>query len=661
MAESTQTRPGIDTAVERIAELLREARERTIRLIGAAFGRRPAHSARSADESRSSGISATSRTSRSSGSTGTCTARWSSARCRASTTRSSIRGAYVVPRPPRPRRGARDPRRSASARARRSSRRSISRPAMRCCETDTCTRWSRSTSTSITRRSCRRCSSSSANRIVRRECRAVPQPAYRRRGRLDGAFPGGACRSARTTAAWRTTTSGRSTWSSFARSASTSRPSQRRSISSSWRTAGTVVASSGATRAGRGRRPSAPIHRNTGRVMDRRGTSRMFDRTGPVDPRRPVCHVTYHEAEAYARWAGKRLPNEFEWEAAASFDPAHGRAPRCSRGANDAWTRDDANLDQLSFDTAPVGAYPLNVSPLGCYGMIGDVWEWTSSDFAGIPATRRSRIPSTRKCFSERTTRCSAAARSPRAPAPSATRSATGTTPFAARSSAAFGAHPMTSIAGRSDASFRAELLRDVAWRASAPAEGAAAEVLLRSPRLGAVRRDHAAARVLPDANGARAARLLEHAAHGRAAARARSSSSGRAAPTRRACCSTPWWTRRAARCMCRSTSARSFLDDAAARLREEYPTLGIEPRRRRHRRPARPRSAHLPRPALIAFLGSTIGNFDAAGRACAPRERRARHASRRPVPARRRPAKEPGDHRGRVQRRARASRRNSI
>ena len=126
--------------------------------------------------------------------------------------------------------------------------------------------------------------------------------------------------------------------------------------------------------------------------------SRMFDRTGLVDPRRPVCHVTYHEAEAYARWAGKRLPNEFEWEAAASFDPATGEH-RLFPWGNEPWTPDKANLDQLSFDTAPVGAYPLNVSPVGCYGMIGDVWEWTSSDFAGYPGYQTFPYPEYSEVF----------------------------------------------------------------------------------------------------------------------------------------------------------------------------------------------------------------------------------------------------------------------
>jgi iron(II)-dependent oxidoreductase len=112
--------------------------------------------------------------------------------------------------------------------------------------------------------------------------------------------------------------------------------------------------------------------------------TRSMDRSGPVDPRRPVCHVSFHEADAYARWAGKRLPNEFEWEIAASWDEARG-ARRDYPWGDEPSTHRLANVDQLSFETAPIGAYARNVSPLGCYGMIGDVWEWTSSDFAGYP------------------------------------------------------------------------------------------------------------------------------------------------------------------------------------------------------------------------------------------------------------------------------------
>jgi iron(II)-dependent oxidoreductase len=117
---------------------------------------------------------------------------------------------------------------------------------------------------------------------------------------------------------------------------------------------------------------------------DRRWMTRVMDRSAPVDPRHPVSHVCYHEAEAYARWAGKRLPTEIEWEAAASWDPAAG-AKRIFPWGDEPASPELANLDQLGFGTAPVGVYPRNVSPIGCYGMIGDVWEWTSSSFGPWP------------------------------------------------------------------------------------------------------------------------------------------------------------------------------------------------------------------------------------------------------------------------------------
>lgn len=112
--------------------------------------------------------------------------------------------------------------------------------------------------------------------------------------------------------------------------------------------------------------------------------TRTMDVERPLDLTRPVCHVCYYEAEAFAAWAGKRLPNEFEWEVAASWNPSTERAQSFPWGDAPADAH-LANIDQLAFDTAPIGTFDRNVSPLGCYGMIGDVWEWTSSDFGPYP------------------------------------------------------------------------------------------------------------------------------------------------------------------------------------------------------------------------------------------------------------------------------------
>jgi iron(II)-dependent oxidoreductase len=112
--------------------------------------------------------------------------------------------------------------------------------------------------------------------------------------------------------------------------------------------------------------------------------TRSMDRVTAINPDVPVCHVCYYEAEAFANFAGKRLPTEIEWEAAASWDPATGSKRRYPWG-EDPPTTELANLDQLAFEPAPIGAYPGNLSPIGCYGMIGDVWEWTASDFSGYP------------------------------------------------------------------------------------------------------------------------------------------------------------------------------------------------------------------------------------------------------------------------------------
>ncbi|MEO7085567.1 MAG: ergothioneine biosynthesis protein EgtB [Gemmatimonadaceae bacterium] len=125
---------------------------------------------------------------------------------------------------------------------------------------------------------------------------------------------------------------------------------------------------------------------------------RVMERTSAVDAMHPVCHVCFHEAEAFARFAGKRLPTEAEWETAASWDSAEGRA-RVFPWGNEPATPAHANVDQLSFGTAPVGSYEKNWSPLGCYGMIGDVWEWTSSDFAAYPGYQTFPYPEYSEVF----------------------------------------------------------------------------------------------------------------------------------------------------------------------------------------------------------------------------------------------------------------------
>lgn len=98
----------------------------------------------------------------------------------------------------------------------------------------------------------------------------------------------------------------------------------------------------------------------------------------------PVQHVSYFEAQAYAAWAGARLPTEIEWEKACAWDPVVGARRRYPWGAADP-SADLANLGGGALRPAPVGAYPDGASAYGVHQLLGDVWEWTSSPLRPWP------------------------------------------------------------------------------------------------------------------------------------------------------------------------------------------------------------------------------------------------------------------------------------
>lgn len=98
----------------------------------------------------------------------------------------------------------------------------------------------------------------------------------------------------------------------------------------------------------------------------------------------PVCHVSFFEASAFAKWAGKRLPTEAEWEKAATTSSS-GERQKFPWG-NDAVDQSKGNLFENGlWAPAAIGAFPDGDNPLGCHQLIGDVWEWTTSDYVPYP------------------------------------------------------------------------------------------------------------------------------------------------------------------------------------------------------------------------------------------------------------------------------------
>jgi len=111
---------------------------------------------------------------------------------------------------------------------------------------------------------------------------------------------------------------------------------------------------------------------------------RHFDTLVPLPPHHPILHVNAHEAEAYCRFAKRRLPTEAEWEMAAALDPGTGRKRRYPWG-DEPPTPERANLDWVRGGLLPVDALPSGESAFGCRQMLGNVWEWTATDFGPYP------------------------------------------------------------------------------------------------------------------------------------------------------------------------------------------------------------------------------------------------------------------------------------
>ena len=115
---------------------------------------------------------------------------------------------------------------------------------------------------------------------------------------------------------------------------------------------------------------------------------RHFHEIEPLTPNAPVAFVNWHEADAWCRWANRRLPSEAEWEVAALGEANGGRLAKVKRR----WPwgeaspgAERANLDLIIDQPVDVAACTAGDSAFGCRQMIGNIWEWTASDFVPFP------------------------------------------------------------------------------------------------------------------------------------------------------------------------------------------------------------------------------------------------------------------------------------
>jgi iron(II)-dependent oxidoreductase len=115
-------------------------------------------------------------------------------------------------------------------------------------------------------------------------------------------------------------------------------------------------------------------------------TARRYRLVEELTPHAPVAFVSWFEADAWCRWAGRRLPSEAEWEAAAIGLPAADGTRLADQRRRWPWgddrpTERRANLDFAFDGPVDVAALADGDSAFGCRQMIGNIWEWTASDF----------------------------------------------------------------------------------------------------------------------------------------------------------------------------------------------------------------------------------------------------------------------------------------